>query len=127
MKSSRAGSRAYRIFSLVVLIILAILFLFPLYWIITGALKPPSAINSPVPQWWPKEFTLRNFQVLFSKRSAPLFQFGSFTGPTVPGAIRWLINTVFMAAPPQSSFASRNCTAESTAMKMARMTPIALP
>ena len=97
MKSNSTGSRAYRIFSLVVLIILAILFLFPLYWIITGALKPPSAINSPIPQWWPKEFTLRNFQVLFSKRSAPLFQFGSFTGPTVPGAIRWLINTVFMA------------------------------
>ena len=97
MKSNSTGSRAYRIFSLVVLIILAILFLFPLYWIITGALKPPSAINSPIPQWWPKEFTLRNFQVLFSKRSAPLFQFGSFTGPTVPGAIRWRINTVFMA------------------------------
>ena len=98
MKSNSTGSRAYRIFSLVVLIILAILFLFPLYWIITGALKPPSAINSPIPQWWPKEFTLRNFQVLFSKRSAPLFQFGSLVGPTIPAAFRWLINTVFMSA-----------------------------
>ena len=97
MSKHNGESRAYRIFCLVVLILLALLFLFPLYWILTGALKPPAAINSPKPQWWPKEFTLRNFQVLFSKRSAPLFQLGSVVGPTVPGAIRWLFNTVFMA------------------------------
>ncbi|MBQ3481618.1 MAG: carbohydrate ABC transporter permease [Oscillospiraceae bacterium] len=97
MSKNNGSSRAYRIFSIVVLILLALLFLFPLYWILTGALKPPAAINSPTPQWWPKEFTLRNFQALFSRRSAPLFQLGSLSGPTVPGAIRWLINTVFMA------------------------------
>ena len=79
-------SMGYRVFSVVVLLILALLFLFPLYWIITGALKTPAAINSVKPQWWPSEFTLRNFQVLFSKRSAPLFQFGSVVGPTVPAA-----------------------------------------
>ena len=90
-------SMAYKVFSIVVLLILAILFIFPLYWIITGALKTPAAINSAKPEWWPSEFTLRNFQVLFSKRSAPLFQFGSITGPTGPAAIRWMINTVFMA------------------------------
>ena len=84
-------------FSWIILILLAFFFLFPLYWIITGALKTPAAINAAKPQWWPSEFTLRNFQVLFSKRSAPLFQFGSLVGPTVPGAIRWLLNTVFMA------------------------------
>ena len=97
MSKRNGSSRGYQIFSLVVLIVLALLFLFPLYWIVTGALKTPAAINSPTPQWWPEEFTLRNFQVLFSKRSAPLFQIGSLTGPTIPGAIRWLINTVFMA------------------------------
>ncbi len=90
-------SMAYRVFSIVILIILAFLFIFPLYWIITGALKTPAAINSAKPEWWPSEFTLRNFQVLFSKRSAPLFQIGSLTGPTGPAAIRWMINTVFMA------------------------------
>ncbi len=104
MKSKdNGGSAAYRIFSWVVLIILAILFLFPLYWIITGALKTPQAINSATPQWFPAEFTLRNFQTLFSKRSAPLFDIPiPFTtlhviGSTVPAAIRWLLNTVFMA------------------------------
>ena len=97
MSKKNGASTGYRVFSLVVLIILAILFLFPLYWIITGALKTPAAINARTPQWIPTEITMRNFETLFSKRSAPLFQIGSLTGPTVPAAIRWLLNTVFMA------------------------------
>ena len=97
MSKNNGRSTAYRVFSVIVLILLAFLFLFPLYWILTGALKTPKAINSAVPQWWPAEFTLRNIQVLFSKRSAPLFQFGALVGPTVPAAIRWMVNTVFMA------------------------------
>ena len=97
------GSTAYKVFSWVVLIILAFLFIFPLYWILTGALKTQASINSASPEWFPSEFTLRNFETLFSKRSAPLFQFKipflplMVTGPTVPAAIRWLVNTVFMA------------------------------
>ena len=97
MSKKNGASVGYRVFCWVVLILLALFFLFPLYWIVTGALKTPAAINSAKPQWWPAEFTLRNFQVLFSKRSAPLFQIGTLAGPTVPGAIRWLLNTVFMA------------------------------
>ena len=40
MKIQNPRSRAYKIFSIIVLVVLAILFLFPLYWIITGAFKP---------------------------------------------------------------------------------------
>jgi multiple sugar transport system permease protein len=87
----------YMIVSVIILIILAILFAFPLYWIITGAFKTNASINATTPDWFPKEWVLTNFQKLFSKRSAPLFQIGSLAGPTVPGAIRWLVNTVFMA------------------------------
>ncbi len=90
-------SKAYRIFSLIILIVLALLFLFPLYWIITGSFKTPQAINARSPQWFPSEWVLRNYETLFAKRSAPLFEIGSLVGPTVPGAIRWLVNTVFMA------------------------------
>ena len=97
MNKNNGGSKAYKIFSIIALIVLALLFLFPLYWILTGAIKTPKAINARVPQWFPTEFTTRNFEVLFSKRSAPLFQLGSILGPTVPAAIRWLLNTVFMA------------------------------
>lgn len=87
----------YDVIAVIVLIIMAILFIFPLYWIVTGAFKTGAEINSVTPVWFPKEWVLDNFTKLFSKRSAPLFNLGSIEGPVVPGAIRWLFNTVFMA------------------------------
>lgn len=88
---------AYDVIAVIVLIIIAILFIFPLYWIVTGAFKTGAEINSVTPVWVPKEWVLDNFAKLFSKRSAPLFNLGSIEGPVVPGAIRWLFNTVFMS------------------------------
>ena len=87
----------YKIFCLVVLTILAILFTFPLYWIITGAFKTPAEINATSPVWFPSEWVMTNFQKLFSKQRAPIFELGSLNGPEVAASIRWLLNTVFMA------------------------------
>jgi len=102
----------YKIISVFVIVILAILFAFPLYWIITGAFKTAAEYNSVTPVWFPSEWVTDNFQRLFAKRSAPLWElsvpFSSMfsdnnesivfsVGPTVPAAIRWLLNTVFMA------------------------------
>ena len=108
--------RIYFIFSCIAVGILAFLFTFPLYWIITGAFKTGAEINAKTPVWIPTEWDIGNFQRLMSKRAAPLFDmtipglkitaFGyvfkigttiKITGPTVPAAIRWLINTVFMS------------------------------
>ena len=112
MKIQSGRSRAYRIVSLIILIILAFLFTFPLYWIITGAFKSSAVNNSPQPTWWPTEWVTDNFKALFKQRTAPLWEifmpFGSFTnpeknrvvlfaGPDAPAAFRWLINAVFMA------------------------------
>ena len=97
MKMENPRSRAYKIFSIIVLVILAFLFLFPLYWIVTGAFKNAQDINSVTPIWVPSEWVSTNFEKLFARRSAPLFTIGSLAGPTVPAAIRWLINTVFMS------------------------------
>ena len=87
----------YYYISVVLIVFLAALSIFPLYWIVTGAFKTTREINSTTPVWWPSEWKLDNFTRLFSKRSAPLFELGSLKGPTVPGAVRWLLNTVFMA------------------------------
>ena len=97
MKIGSTRTKVYKVFSLILLVILALLFLFPLYWIVTGAFKNGADINAVEPVWWPSEFTMANFEKLFSRRSAPLFEFGPLVGPVVPGAIRWLVNTVFMA------------------------------
>ena len=107
--------RIKHVLSYAAIIILAVLFTFPLYWIITGAFKTKQDIMSVAPVWVPTEWVMTNFENLMSKRSAPLFDmtlggwainaFGytfktagiTITGPTVPAAIRWLVNTVFMS------------------------------
>ena len=115
IEANASRKKAYTIFSAVVVVIMAILFTFPLYWIITGAFKTGAEINSTTPVWFPSQWDMGNFQRLMTKRTAPLFNlsiplvsvsaFGytinlggmAITGPTVPAAIRWLINTVFMS------------------------------
>ena len=69
----------YRVVSIIVLVVMTILFIFPLYWIITGAFKDRIAVNAAVPVWFPLNPTLDNFQRLFER-------------PTM----RWLLNTVLV-------------------------------
>ena len=97
MKSGVKRTTPYKVISIIILVILAILFLFPLYWIVTGAFKPTTDIYASQPVWWPSEWVTSNFEKLFTKRSAPLIEIGALVGPTVPAAIRWLVNTVFMS------------------------------
>ena len=101
MESDRARAQVYKVLSVIAVIIIAILFTFPLYWIITGSFKTGAEINAAQPVWFPTEWDLGNYQRLMTKRTAPLFNLELFglkiTGPTVPGALRWLINTVFMS------------------------------
>ena len=104
-------NRVYEIVSVVIIVLLALLFLFPLYWIVTGAFKTSVEINSATPAWIPIQWVADNFQRLMSRQKAPLWEiiipFSRYfnngeavvisAGPMVPAAIRWLVNTVFMA------------------------------
>ncbi|MDO5541309.1 MAG: carbohydrate ABC transporter permease [Eubacteriales bacterium] len=102
-KTMATRTKCYKILSVAVIILLAIAFAFPLYWIITGSFKTAKAINATSPQWIPSEWVMDNYNKLFSKQSAPLWSIGipftgiKFAGPIVPASIRWLVNTVFMA------------------------------
>ena len=105
-------SKASKAIELIVILIIAILFTFPLYWIITGAFKTVKEVNSTTPVWWPYEWTMDNWTKLMGKLKAPLFEINipfsqywsadgnpivGISGATVPAAIRWMINTVWMA------------------------------
>ena len=74
-------SSGYKVFSIVILIVLTLFLLFPLYWIVTGSFKDAIAINSKTPVWFPLEPTLENYQKLFSRP-----------------AFLWLFNIVFISA-----------------------------
>ena len=111
MKIETGQGRAYKIASIIILVILAFLFTFPLYWIVTGAFKNGGDINATKPIWVPTEWVMNNFDKLMKQRSVPLWEiylpFGSFfnggqkvlltAGPDAPAAIRWLINAVLMS------------------------------
>ena len=97
----KSKAKVYSVFSWIMICLIAFTFLFPLYWIITGSFKTKQEILSSTPVWVPTQWVMNNYQNLMSKRTAPLFKFSalgySITGPTVPAAIRWLLNTVVMS------------------------------
>ena len=111
-KKKKKKISPYMVFSTIVIILLAIAFAFPLYWILTGSFKTQISINSTTPEWWPSEWVVTNYDKLFSRQKSPLWEFAVpfsshfsadgkdiiwWAGPQVPAAVRWLINTVFMA------------------------------
>ena len=102
LDTNQLANKAYMVFSYVMIILLAILFTFPLYWIITGAFKNGAEIGANPPAWWPSELNMGNFERLMERRTAPLFEIKlsettTVLGPKIPGALRWLVNTVFMS------------------------------
>ena len=79
MEHSVQKTTPYRIVSILLLIVLAVLMIFPLYWIITGSFKDARTINSATPVWFPVNPTTDNYTRLFER----------------PAGI-WMFNTVFM-------------------------------
>lgn len=70
----------YKVISFIILVVVAFTFIFPFYWIITGAFKSQSVAIALPPQWFPAEPTMANFEKLFKN---PAWQ--------------WMLNTVLMA------------------------------
>ncbi len=99
-EKENSKDKIYYVFSFIAVLIIAILFTFPLYWIITGAFKTGKEINAAAPVWFPTEWVIDNFSRLMGKRTAPIlgWELGNITigAATIPGALRWLLNTVFM-------------------------------
>ncbi|VGV52239.1 carbohydrate ABC transporter permease [Streptococcus pyogenes] len=69
------------ILTTVMLCVLTILFLFPFYWIMTGAFKAKADTIMIPPQWWPKAPTIENFKALVVQNPA----------------LKWLWNSVFIS------------------------------
>lgn len=83
----------YFVITAILLVLLAIFFLFPLYWIVTGSVKEKSDIiikAGKSVKWVPTTISWDNFARLF-KSQTTLF------GIDMPMAIRWLFNSVFIS------------------------------
>ena len=83
----------YFVITAILLVLLAIFFLFPLYWIVTGSVKEKSDIIIKAGEsvkWIPTTISWDNLARLF-KSQTTLF------GIDMPMAIRWLFNSVFIS------------------------------
>lgn len=83
----------YYMITVFLLACMAVFFIFPLYWIITGSVKVKSDIiikSGEMVKWIPTTITWDNFARLF-KSKTELFGLG------MPMAIRWLFNSVFIS------------------------------
>ncbi|MHC1785646.1 MAG: carbohydrate ABC transporter permease [Christensenellales bacterium] len=76
----KRGVSPYMMVMTLVLVLTSLLFIFPFYWIITGAFKDAAAINVRPPQWLPLAPTTENFTRLF-----------------IEPAWQWMFNSVFMS------------------------------
>lgn len=76
-KKKKKKISPYMVFSTIVIILLAIAFAFPLYWILTGSFKTQISINSTTPEWWPSEWVMTNYDKLFSRQKSPLWEFAA--------------------------------------------------
>ena len=74
-------SSGYKVFVVIILILVTIFFLFPLYWIVTGSFKPILEITAREPIWFPQNPTGDNYARLFENP-----------------AFLWLFNIVFISA-----------------------------
>jgi len=65
-----------------VCILVAMIMLFPMYWLFTTSFKTATNVAKYPPQWWPNPWTLANYEELFMKRPF----------------IKYLWNSVYIAA-----------------------------
>src|SRR5690606_17633939 len=63
------------------LCLLALLFLAPIYWMVTTSLKSEAATVARPIQWWPHQPTLENFKAILESPNAPF--------------ARWTFNSLF--------------------------------
>ncbi|MCI6553507.1 MAG: carbohydrate ABC transporter permease [Lachnospiraceae bacterium] len=70
----------FGVFSIAILSVLTVLFVFPFYWIISGSFKSQSDAVKQPPQWWPENPTLGNYEKLLIQNPAG----------------QWLLNSVLI-------------------------------
>lgn len=69
------------IISMLILLLLTFVFIFPFYWVVTGSFKEQMVTVKLPPEWWPMNPTLANYKTLFVRNPA----------------VRWFINTVIIS------------------------------
>ena len=92
-KSLKAGDVIYRFFRLLLLIGICYLFLFPVLYLVSLALRHPSTVNDPSIIWLPKVLSLESI-----KKSAELMKYGKSLTLTLVITVFSTLGTVLSCA-----------------------------
>jgi len=87
----------YFVLCVILLAVLAVLFIFPLYWIVTGSVKDKAEIlvkAGQSVQWFPLSPTAANYEKLLHTQ---VNWKGLLGAVRVPAAVKWLFNSVFIS------------------------------
>ena len=93
MVNQKKAITPYYVVTVLLLAVMAVFFLFPLYWIVTGSVKIKSDIiikSGEMVKWFPTTIAWDDFATLFQSKT-------EFLGMGMPMAIRWLFNSVFIS------------------------------
>ena len=89
------GERAFFVVAYLLLGAWAVVALFPLYWMVTTALKPPSVVMSLPPEWIPRNVTLANFADAFG--ASPVLRWTANSFIVAGGVTLWQLLFASMA------------------------------
>lgn len=76
-RESTWGERIFFAIAYLVASAFAVVSLFPLYWMVTTAIKPPTNVMSLPPDWIPRDVTLDNFREAFANNPVLRWTFNS--------------------------------------------------
>lgn len=98
-----------RIAIYIILVLFALLFLMPLFWMLSTSFKPKSQWFSRELHWIPQTFTLQNYSALLNNRTTPIFRwfFNSLGVGIVATALIVLIDALAAYAYARMQFAGR--------------------
>lgn len=71
----------FDVISNVIIVLFALLNLFPLYWLFTSSLKNSSDVVKMPPDWWPRSITFSNYVDVFQNQPA----------------LRWTFNSIYVS------------------------------
>jgi multiple sugar transport system permease protein len=76
-REATPSERLFMLFAYIILSGWAVVSLFPLYWMVTTALKPPTVVMSLPPEWIPTSISLNNFWEAFANSPVGRWTFNS--------------------------------------------------
>ena len=99
-----------RVLLYVVLILVALIFLIPLFWLLSTSLKPAAQLFTPQIEWIPRTFTLENYTKLFGSPQTPIARwfFNSLAIATMSTLLILAVDALAAYAYARMDFRGRN-------------------